>query len=127
MVFMGDKSTEDQQHRNCLKDTHAVNSQVLEEHSVCSNYLTFSSVFYASKTWKFETTTAPLSPFFFYFLRKGYNIRWKTMVCGGGRATISKQTAGLWPIHFICKHVRTQTDSEPRAAILLGILPITDF
>lgn len=70
MVFMGDKSTEDQQHRNCLKDTHAVNSQVLEEHSVCSNYLTFSSVFYASKTWKFETTTAPLSPFFLFF-KKG--------------------------------------------------------
>lgn len=32
MVFMVDKSTEHQQHRNCFKDTHAVNSQVLEEH-----------------------------------------------------------------------------------------------
>lgn len=27
---------------------------------------------------------------------------------------------------LISKHVRTQTDSEPRAAILLGILPFTD-
>lgn len=28
---------------------------------------------------------------------------------------------------LISKHVRTQTDSEPRAAILLGILPFTDL
>lgn len=34
---------------------------------------------------------------------------------------------GLRPIHFICNHVRTQTNSEPQAATLLGIFPIINL
>lgn len=41
---MVDEWTENHQHRHCSKNTHAVNPQLLEQLSVCSNYFTFSSI-----------------------------------------------------------------------------------
>lgn len=94
----------------------------LEECSVCPNYFTSSSVSQASKPWRYETTT---TDFFIFFKQEA------TRKDGRLQNVVKKESSPLQRQQdfdqeiLISEHVRTQTNSEPRAAILLGILPFT--
>lgn len=94
---------------------------VLEECPVSSNYFTFSSISQASKSWRDETTT---DTFFSFFKQKA------TRREGRLQNVVKKDSSPLQRQQdfdqeiLISEHVRTQTDSEPRAAILLATPPL---
>lgn len=110
---------------------------MLEECSVCSNYFTFSSISQASKTWKYDNSILFgvcggvvwyfFVVIFFFFKEKDTRKDGRLQYVVKEESSPLKRQQDFGQEILISKHVRTQTDTEPRDAISLGILPFTDL
>lgn len=113
------KSTEHHQDRHCIKDTHADKCMCLK--NVLSVPITSPFPLYHK-----PQNHGGVKPQQQFFKQEA------TRKDGRLQNVVKKESSPLQRQQdfdqeiLISEHIRTQTDSEPRAAILLGVLPSTN-